>query len=130
MRTALLTMITVGIASVIMALPSQALSGGMPVLGEVGDVVQESAVNAVHYRRGGRHRDRYYRHRTPVYRHRVPPVYYAPRAYYPPPVVYSPPPVIYYPQPARPANCGVYRYWNGEYCADARDEPPYIGPRY
>jgi len=22
------------------------------------------------------------------------------------------------------ANCGTFRYWNGEYCADARDEPP------
>lgn len=24
----------------------------------------------------------------------------------------------------RPANCGTFRYWNGERCADARDEPP------
>ena len=24
----------------------------------------------------------------------------------------------------RPANCGTFRYWNGEYCADARFEPP------
>jgi hypothetical protein len=23
----------------------------------------------------------------------------------------------------RPANCGTFRYWNGEYCADARREP-------
>ena len=29
----------------------------------------------------------------------------------------------------RPPNCGVYRYWNGHRCADARLEPPYVGPR-
>jgi hypothetical protein len=29
----------------------------------------------------------------------------------------------------RPSNCGRYRYWNGSYCADARKEPPYVGPR-
>jgi hypothetical protein len=32
--------------------------------------------------------------------------------------------------PPRPANCGEFRYWNGEYCADARDQPPYVGPRW
>lgn len=32
--------------------------------------------------------------------------------------------------PPRPANCGEYRYWNGAYCADARDQPPYVGPRW
>lgn len=29
----------------------------------------------------------------------------------------------------RPANCGEFRYWNGWRCADARLEPPYVGPR-
>jgi hypothetical protein len=24
----------------------------------------------------------------------------------------------------RPVNCGTFRYWNGEYCADARFDPP------
>jgi len=24
----------------------------------------------------------------------------------------------------RPENCGTFKYWNGEYCADARNEPP------
>jgi hypothetical protein len=24
----------------------------------------------------------------------------------------------------RPENCGTFKYWNGEYCADARYEPP------
>jgi hypothetical protein len=24
----------------------------------------------------------------------------------------------------RPADCGTFRYWNGERCADAREEPP------
>lgn len=62
------------------------------------------------------------------------PEYYAPPAivYYPPPVVYRPPPVVYYPAPEyiRPASCGRYRYWNGEYCADARYRRPYVGPRW
>jgi hypothetical protein len=24
----------------------------------------------------------------------------------------------------RPEDCGTFRYWNGEYCADARFDPP------
>jgi len=32
--------------------------------------------------------------------------------------------------PPRPANCGEYHYWNGAYCADAREQPPYVGPRW
>lgn len=24
----------------------------------------------------------------------------------------------------RPTDCGTFKYWNGEYCADARYEPP------
>ncbi len=46
-------------------------------------------------------------------------------AEYEPPVygwAFAPPPA--------PSSCGAYRYWNGERCADARDEPPYIGPRW
>lgn len=27
----------------------------------------------------------------------------------------------------RPADCGVYRYWNGERCLDAREVPPTLG---
>jgi hypothetical protein len=27
-------------------------------------------------------------------------------------------------RPIRPANCGEYRYWNGERCVDARVVPP------
>lgn len=30
----------------------------------------------------------------------------------------------------RPADCGEFRYWNGTRCADARDEPPYVGPKW
>ena len=26
--------------------------------------------------------------------------------------------------PIRPRNCGEFRYWDGERCVDARDEPP------
>jgi len=56
-----------------------------------------------------------------------PPAYYAPPA-----IVYYPPPVVYYPAPEyiRPASCGRYRYWTGEYCADAREQRPYVGPRW
>jgi hypothetical protein len=74
-----------------------------------------------------------------------PPAYsfYPPPAYYPRSNYYVPPPVTYYPRPegylppladdweaARPASCGEYRYWNGEYCADARYQRPYVGPRW
>jgi len=24
----------------------------------------------------------------------------------------------------QPVNCGTFKYWNGEYCADARYDPP------
>jgi hypothetical protein len=74
------------------------------------------------------------------------PRYYTPRPYYQPPAYYAvpapyyarpvyqyvPPPVVYYPPPEdiRPTSCGRYRYWNGEYCADARRERPYLGPRW
>jgi hypothetical protein len=47
---------------------------------------------------------------------------------YPPPPDASP--FLEILPPPRPANCGQYRYWNGEYCADARDQPPYVGPRW
>ena len=30
----------------------------------------------------------------------------------------------------RPANCGQFHYWDGERCADARFDPPYVGPRW
>lgn len=26
-------------------------------------------------------------------------------------------------EPWAPPSCGTFNYWNGEYCADARDEP-------
>jgi hypothetical protein len=51
-------------------------------------------------------------------------------------VGYAHPPVAEYVPPAlvviplRPRSCGRYRYWNGEYCADARYERPYLGPRW
>ena len=70
--------------------------------------------------------------------------YYPPEYYLPPPPVVRvvpaplpPPPADYYEPPVygwiappRPASCGKYRYWNGEYCADARYDPPYVGPRW
>ena len=46
-----------------------------------------------------------------------------------PPIVVYEPPVYGWVAPPRPMSCGKYRYWNGDYCADARDEPPYTGPR-
>jgi hypothetical protein len=54
-----------------------------------------------------------------------PPVRYVPA----PPIVVYEPPVYGWIAPPRPMSCGKYRYWNGEYCADARREPPYTGPR-
>lgn len=47
-----------------------------------------------------------------------------------PPAIYYEPPVYGWITPPRPASCGKYRYWNGEYCADARYDPPYVGPRW
>lgn len=47
--------------------------------------------------------------------------------YIPPP---DAPPFPEFLPPPRPANCGEFRYWNGEYCADAREHPPYVGPRW
>lgn len=40
----------------------------------------------------------------------------------PPPVRYEPP--VYGWVAVRPDNCGTFRYWNGERCADARYNPP------
>jgi hypothetical protein len=66
----------------------------------------------------------YYRPPPPPERfYRAPPL--------PPPQEYEPP--VYgwsYAPPPQPSSCGVYRFWNGERCADARDELPYIGPRW
>ena len=75
-------------------------------------------------------RDEYYAP-YPRANHYASPTYYAPRTY-----GYQAPPVSYYapPEPAwvtlRPSSCGQYRFWNGQYCADARYEPPYLGPRW
>jgi hypothetical protein len=67
-----------------------------------------------------------------------PPEYYLPPPpppvrvyrYAPPPVVEYEPPVYGWIAPPRPSNCGKYRYWNGDRCADARYDPPYVGPRW
>lgn len=67
-----------------------------------------------------------------------PPEYYLPPPPPPPPVarVVPPPAVVYEPPvygwiaPPRPSSCGKYRYWDGERCADARYDPPYVGPRW
>ena len=68
---------------------------------------------------------RYYRQ----YPYGAPPVVVVPPAVsvVPPAVVEEP--VIVVPPP-RPASCGEYRYWTGEYCVDARYNTPYLGPRY
>jgi hypothetical protein len=73
-----------------------------------------------------------------------PPIAFAPSWYIPPPAGlydprarYLPPPdriemspeVVEVPPP-RPRSCGQYRYWNGEYCADARYERPYVGLKW
>ena len=64
-----------------------------------------------------------------------PPNYYIPLPprtyrYAPPPATYYEPPIYGWMPPPRPASCGKYRYWNGEFCADARYRPPYVGPRW
>jgi hypothetical protein len=52
------------------------------------------------------------------------------RYYEPRPRVYgyyrseAEPPRVVVPAPVRPDNCGVYRYWDGAKCADARINPP------
>jgi hypothetical protein len=43
-----------------------------------------------------------------------------------PPVVVEQPVIVL---PPRPASCGEYRDWNGQYCVDARYNRPYLGPR-
>jgi len=80
-----------------------------------------------------------------------PPAYYLPppvafaRSWYIPPAAglydprarYLPPPdrievspgLVEFPPP-RPRSCGRFRYWNGEYCADARYERPYLGLKW
>jgi hypothetical protein len=58
----------------------------------------------------------------------VPPVVVPQPAPVVPPVVVELQPVIVVPPP-RPASCGEYRYWNGQYCVDARYNRPYLGPR-
>jgi len=53
----------------------------------------------------------------------------------PPAVAVVPPAVVEVPEavvvlpPPRPASCGEYRYWNGQFCVDARYNTPYLGPR-
>ena len=62
----------------------------------------------------------------------APPVVVVPQAA-PPVVVQQQPVVVEQPvivvPPPRPASCGEYRYWNGQYCVDARYHRPYLGPR-
>jgi hypothetical protein len=95
----------------------------------------------------------YYDAPYPYPRYVPPPAYYQPPPpAYAPPRYFGPPAVGYYPRPAyeygppladgygpepyvelpppRPSSCGRYRYWNGQYCADARYERPYVGPKW
>jgi hypothetical protein len=57
----------------------------------------------------------------------VPPVVVPQPAPVVPPVVVEQPVIVV--PPPRPASCGEYRYWNGQYCVDARYNRPYLGPR-
>jgi hypothetical protein len=65
-----------------------------------------------------------------------PPVAFAPSWYIPPPAGRYDPRAAYLPPPGRiemsprPRSCGQYRYWNGQYCADARYERPYLGLKW
>ena len=63
--------------------------------------------------------------------HYAPPTRYFPGSYgylAPPAAYYAPPEPIWV--PLRPSSCGRYHFWNGQYCADARYQPPYLGPRW
>ncbi len=68
----------------------------------------------------------------PSYGYYAPPRYAPTYGYAPPPPVYyrEPAPIVEFLPPPRPSSCGKFRYWNGDYCADARYRPPYIGPRW
>ena len=66
---------------------------------------------------------RYYRR----YPYGAPPVVVAPVVPVVPPVVVEEPVIVM--PPPRPASCGEFRYWNGQYCVDARYNRPYLGPR-
>jgi len=69
--------------------------------------------------------DRQYRHYAP---YATPPVVVVPQpAQVVPPVVVEQSVIVV--PPPRPASCGEYRYWNGQYCVDARYNRPYLGPR-
>ena len=69
--------------------------------------------------------DRQYRRYGP---YATPPVVVVPQpAPVVPPVVVEQPVIVV--PPPRPASCGEYRYWNGQYCVDARYNRPYLGPR-
>jgi len=57
----------------------------------------------------------------------VPPVVVPQPAPVVPPMVVEQPVIVL--PPPRPASCGEYRYWNGQYCVDARYNSPYLGPR-
>ncbi len=63
----------------------------------------------------------------------APPVVVVPQVPVAPPVVVQQQPVIVQQPvvvlPPRPASCGEYHYWNGQYCVDARYNRPYLGPR-
>src|SRR5262245_51674978 len=65
---------------------------------------------------------RYYRQ----YPYGAPPVVVPAVPVAPPVVVEAPDAVVVVPPP-RPASCGEYRYWNGQYCVDARYNRPYLG---
>ena len=63
--------------------------------------------------------------------HYAPPTHYVPGTYgylAPPAAYYAPPEPVWV--PLRPSSCGQYHFWNGQYCADARYQPPYLGPRW
>jgi hypothetical protein len=70
----------------------------------------------------------YYRMVYPVPYDRYYRDYRAYRTMLAPPPAYEPPVIVLV--PVRPASCGLFRYWDGERCADARFEPPYLGPRW
>jgi len=118
MRHVLIATLAVIAALMVSATPSSAAPGPILVVPQAsveGDLVQNVQVFP----------RRYYRRYGP---------YGAPPVVVVPPVVPVVPPVVveepvFVMPPPRPASCGEYRYWNGQYCVDARYNRPYLGPR-
>jgi hypothetical protein len=129
MRTAL-------IAAVALPLAASVFISGQARAAPLGAVPVARAASQVHlaqypYYPDDRYYGPYPRRVYPPWIYDAPPRYYERRAFpYYSPRTYDYTAPAYVDEPTRPTSCGQYRYWNGEYCADARYERPYLGPKW